>query len=122
MKARIKNPSNRVYVTETQIHDAVEAEVETIKKEVYKEAVQDITVQTLATVLYCLETCYDWKEQRLKKFVQYLHDTEDLMVNPSPLHHRFSHLDNKQRMKELYGIDLEQEFPAHCVDTRGVSI
>lgn len=122
MKAHMKHPQNRVYVTEAQIHNAVEAEAETIKKEVYKEAVQDITVQTLATVLYCLETCYDWKEQRLKKFVQYLHDTEDLMVNPSPLHHRFSHLDNKQRMKDLYGIDLEKEFPAHCVDTRGVSI
>lgn len=122
MKSHIRHPKDRVYVTETQIHDAVEAEIETIRKECHQEAVQAVTTQTLATVLYCLETCYGWKEQRLKKFLEYLHDTEELMVNPSPLHHRFNHLDNMKRMKERYNIDLNKEFPAHCVDERGQRI
>ena len=119
MKARIKNPTDRVYVTETQIHHAVEAEIETIKKQIYKEAVQDITVQTLATVLVTLEQYYGWKEGRLKKFVEAIHGVEDTMVNPSPLHHRYTHLDNEQHIKEKYGIDLNAEFPTKCVDKSG---
>lgn len=119
MKSHIKNSRDRVYVTEKQVHAAVEAEIETIRLELYQKAVQDITVQTLATVLYTLETCYGWKEQRLKKFIECLHDTEDLMVTPSPLHHRFNHLDNEQRMKDLYNIDLEREFPAHVEPQKG---
>ena len=118
MRAHIKNPSNRVYTTEKQIHNAVEAEIDSVRLTIYEAAVQDITVQTLATVLKTLETCYGWKEQRLKQFIQHLHDTEDLMVNPSPLHHRFTHLDNEKYMKETYNIDLEKEFPAH-VETKG---
>lgn len=109
----MKAHAPKVYVTHSQIHKAVEAKVDSIRLEIYKSAVQDITVQTLATVLKTLETCYGWKEQRLKQFIQHLHDTEDLMVNPSPLHHRFTHLDNERYIKETYNINLEKEFPAH---------
>lgn len=117
MKSHIKHPRDRVCVTEKQIHKAVEAKVDDIRLDIYKAVVQDISVQTLATVLKTLETCYGWKEQRLKQFIQHLHDTEDLMVNPSPLHHRFTHLDNERYMRETYNINLEKEFPAH-VETK----
>lgn len=110
MKAR-----THILVTEKQVQKSVDNMIEDIRFEVYSEAVQDITAQTLATVMVTLEQWYGWKEERLKKFVEHIHDTEDLMVKPSPLHHRFTHLDNLKHIKEKYNIDLRKEFPAHAV-------
>lgn len=110
MKAR-----THILVTEKQVQKSVDDMIDDIRYEVYAEAVQDITAQTLATVMVTLEQWYGWKEERLKKFVEHIHDTEDLMVKPSPLHHRFTHLDNLKHIKEKYNIDLRKEFPAHAV-------
>ncbi len=110
MKAR-----THILVTEKQVQKSVDDMIEDIRFEVYAEAVQNITAQTLATVMVTLEQWYGWKEERLTKFVEHIHDTEDLMVKPSPLHHRFTHLDNLKHIKEKYNIDLIKEFPAHAV-------
>lgn len=108
-----------IFVTEKQVQKSVDAQIEDIRFEVYQEAVQDITAQTLATVLVTLEQCYGWKGERLRKFVECIHDTEDLMVKPSPLHHRFTHLDNLKHIKDKYNIDLRKEFPAHAERKKG---
>lgn len=102
----------RVAATPREIKSAVKVEFENQYEELYRACATDLTVQALATVLWTLSTAYCWKEQRLKKFVSAMHDTDDLMENPSRLHHKFDPLECEKEIKDKYGIDLRAEFPA----------
>ena len=107
MKARLKQPE-KILMSREEITEIVNSEFQKKYYNLYAEAVQDISIQVLAGVLVTLDLWYGWKKDRLKKFVQTIHSQEDDMVD-----HNFSNIDNINRIKDLYGIDLEKEFPAH---------
>ena len=80
--------------------------------QIFTECANDITAQLLGTVFWTLATNLNWGAGRLRKFADLLHETKDLMDNPSLLHHKFSGLECLQIIKEKYGIDLAAEFSA----------
>lgn len=83
-----------------------------VREEVYTECANDIMIQCLSTVFWTLATNCGYGAGRLKKLAEMLHDTKDLMDNPSRLHHKFSGLECEQIIKEKYGVDLRAEFTA----------
>lgn len=108
MKSRIiKRDTDKVLMSQAEIKKAVEAEFTKQHYDLYCQACQDITVQVLANVLSTLELWYGWKKDRLRKFIDTLHSEEDDMLRLGT-----TTLENAQRVKERYGIDLYEEFPA----------
>ena len=85
---------------------------EEVREEVYKECANDIMIQCLSTVFWTLATNCGYGAGRLRKLAEQLHDTKELMDNPSRLHHKFSGLECEQIIKEKYGVDLRAEFTA----------
>lgn len=83
----------------------------------FRECADDITAQCLATVFWTLAINNGWGAGRLRKLADALHDTQDLMNNPSPLHHKFSPLECEQIIKDKYKIDIRAEFKAQ-VETK----
>ena len=83
----------------------------------YRECADDIMQQCLITVFWTLATNFDYDTERLRKLADALHDVQDLMNNPSPLHHKFSALELEQIIKEKYNIDVRAEFKAQ-VETK----
>ena len=117
MKARIKpKETDKVLMSYAGIKQVVEEEFINKEYELYEKCVQDITVQVLSNVINTLEYWYGWRKDRIRKFIGYLHSEEDDMVSMG-----ISTLDNIKRIKERYGIDLAEEFPAH-VERSGVNI
>lgn len=82
------------------------------REQIFTECANDITAQLLGTVFWTLATNLNWGTGRLRKFADLLHETKDLMDNPSLLHHKFSGLECLEIIKEKYGIDLAAEFSA----------
>lgn len=76
----------------------------------YRKAADDTFIQNLAVVFWTMETRFGWKGKRLRDLADALHDTDDMMCNPSKIHHRFSPLECEKHLKEKYGIDLRSEF------------
>lgn len=99
-------------VTYAEIRTAVAEEMDRQYEELYRRAAADLNAQNLGVVFWTLAKSFGWGEKRLKALVEALHDTDDLMEHPSRLHHRFSPLDCEKELKEKYGIDLREEFPA----------
>ena len=99
-------------VTFKQIQSAVTDEFERQHDEMFAQMAPKIMAQTLATVLWTMHTRYGWGKRRLRGLVEALHDTDELMDNPSPLHHRFDPLDCERQIQEQFGIDLRREFEA----------
>lgn len=85
---------------------------EEVREEVYKECANDIMIQCLSTVFWTLATNCGYGAGRLKKLAEQLHDTKELMDNPSRLHHKFSGIECEQIIKDKYGLDLRAEFTA----------
>lgn len=109
MKARIPvKTSEKIALSRDEIKAIVEQEFTKKQYELYSDAVQDITVQVMANVLRTLEVWYDWKEQRLRKFIHSMQGYEEDMVR-----YGITTTDNYNYFKEKYNIDLVEEFPAH---------
>lgn len=98
--------------TDTRSRRIAREEYENVREEIFRSCANDIMVQTLSTVIWTLMTAQDWDGEKVKKFVEQLHDTDELMDNPSKLHHKFSGLECEQIIKEKCGVDLRAEFPA----------
>lgn len=108
MKARvIHKDTDKVLMTRAGIKEVVKEEFIKNEFELYERCVQDITAQVLSNVINTLEYWYGWKRERIRKFIKYLHSEEDDMVNMG-----ISTLDNIERIKKCYDIDLIEEFPA----------
>lgn len=107
----------RTYTTPKEIRREVEKETAEQYEKIFRKCADELTVQVLATVIWTLMTNYkyNWGKKRIMQFIEALHDTEDMMDNPSYLHHRFSPLECEQIIKDKYGIDLRKEFPAKVV-------
>lgn len=99
----------RVLTSEKDVKKAARQEYEEIREEIFRECAHDIMTQALCVVYYTLIQ-KGWREKRLKDFTTEIKATNDLMCNPSRLHHRFSPLDIEKMIKEKYGIDLRKEF------------
>lgn len=104
MKARQK-------LTHKQI-TAARNEFDKFHEDVFRECADDIMVQCMITMFWTLATNFEFGKKRLHKLIDALHDTEQLMNNPSPLHHKFSALDLDNVLKDKYGIDIAREFKA----------
>lgn len=117
MKARIVNKdTDKILMTRAGIKEVVEEEFIKKEYELYEHCVQDITAQVLSNVINTLEYWYGWRKDRIRKFINYLHSEEDDMVNMG-----ISTLDNIERIKKRYDIDLMTEFPAR-IEKSGVNI
>lgn len=103
----------RVVTSEKDVKKAARQEYEEIREEIFKECADDIMAQALCTVFYTLVTAYGWRKQRLRNFADALHETNNLMCNPSKLHHRFSPLDIEKTLKNKYALDVRKEFKAN---------
>lgn len=84
---------------------------------IFREVADDLLVQNLATVFWTLAVNDGWGAGQLRKLADDLHETKNLMNNPSPLHHKFSPLECEQIIKDKYNIDLRAEFKAQ-VETK----
>ena len=109
MKARIKD-DQKVLMSRQDIQRICNAEYENKREEMFKEVASDIMTQALCVVYYTLITSKGWREKRLKDFTAEIKATNDLMCNPSKLHHRFNPIDIEEMLKSKYGIDLREEF------------
>ena len=90
---------------------AVAEEIAKQEFDIYKRHAEQLIPQLYAMVLYTLATCEGYGEKRLKRFCEHIHDIDELMENPSRLHHRFDPTDLIDVVKEKYGIDVVKEFP-----------
>jgi hypothetical protein len=97
--------------TFAQIRREVAAEMNRQETELFKRHAEMLIPQVYAMVLYTLATCEGYGEKRLKRFCEHIHDIDELMENPSRLHHRFDPTDLIDVVKEKYGIDVVKEFP-----------
>lgn len=97
-------------VTYSEIKKQVAIEVAEQRDKIFEDNASEFMTQALSTIFWTLSTRFGWGEKRLKTLVEALHDTNDLMNNPSRLHHKFSPLDCEQIIKDKYGIDLRAEF------------
>ena len=95
--------------TDSKIRRTCREEYEQYREEIFKECAHDIMTQALCVVYYTLIQ-KGWREKRLKDFTAEIKATNDLMCNPSKLHHRFNPIDIEKMIKEKYGIDLRKEF------------
>lgn len=111
MRANYKiYPKKAVITSKAEALDMLEASEE-YREMVFREVAPDISVQAYACVIWTLKTRFGWGEKRIKQLVEALHDTDELMENPSRLHHRFDPLDCEREIKEKFGVDLRKEFP-----------
>ena len=97
--------------TFAQIKREVTAEMNRQEPELFKKHAEMLIPQVYAMVLYTLATCEGYGEKRLKRFCEHIHDIDELMDNPSRLHHKFDPTDLIDVVKEKYGIDVVKEFP-----------
>lgn len=79
---------------------------------IFRECADNILAQAFAAVFWTLAVNDGWGTKRLQKLVDDLHETQNLMNNPSPLHHKFSPLECAQIIKDKYNIDIRAEFKA----------
>ena len=100
----------RTINTREEIKRQVSKQLEDGYEEIFRKAANDVFIQNLAVMLWTMETRFGWKGKRLRDLTDALHDTDDMMCNPSKIHHRFSPLDCEKHLKEKYGIDLRSEF------------
>ena len=107
MKARKRGR----YTSTTEAGREVSREVVNKKEEIFREAVDDIYVQLIASVFWTMHTRFGWGKKRLGYLLEALKDTRELMDNPSPLHHRFGPIECEEIIKDKYGIDLAKELP-----------
>lgn len=107
MKAR-----KRGLYTESEAKREVKREAADEWERLWRQCAADLTPQIEATILWTIATRFGWGKKRLRKLVDALHDTNELMSNPSPLHHRFSPLELIDIIKDKYDIDLRKELPA----------
>ena len=70
------------------------------REQIFVQCANDITAQLLGTVFWTLAINLNWGAGRLRKFADLLHETKDLMDNPSHLHHKFSGLECLEIIKE----------------------
>lgn len=101
MKANIDAKSRRI----------AREEYEKMREKYFRELAPDITAQNIAFMLWTMHTRFGWGAKRIRRLIEAFHDTEDLMENPSRLHHRFSPLECEEILKEKYGVDIRKEFP-----------
>lgn len=111
MKAHKHVKAHTPPTTFSQIKREVAAEVNRKEPEIFKKHAEMLIPQVYAMVLYTLATCEGYGVKRLKRFCEHIHDIDDLMENPSRLHHRFDPTDLIDVVKEKYGIDVVKEFP-----------
>ncbi len=107
MKAR-----KRGLYTETEAQREAKRETANEYERIFKECADELLVQSISTVMWTLAVNNGWGAGRLRKLADDLHETQDLMNNPSPLHHKFSPLECEQIIKDKYNIDLRAEFKA----------
>ncbi len=95
--------------TDRKIRQTCRQEYENLREEIFRECAHDIMTQALCVVYYTLIQ-KGWREKRLKDFTAEIKATNDLMCNPSKLHHRFNSIDIEEMLKSKYGINLREEF------------
>lgn len=95
--------------TDRKIRQTCRQEYENLREEIFRECAHDVMTQALCVVYYTLIQ-KGWREKRLKDFTAEIKATNDLMCNPSKLHHRFNPIDIEEMLKSKYGIDLREEF------------
>lgn len=113
MKAHKTYPKDKpiVFKNYAEFQKAVADEIAKQEPEIFKKHAEMLIPQVYAMVLYTLATCEGYGEKRLKRFCEHIHDIDELMENPSRLHHRFDPTDLIDVVKEKYGIDVVKEFP-----------
>lgn len=80
------------------------------RERIFREVADDILQQAFASVYWTLVTYDDYDAEKLQELTDHLHDTQYLMNNPSPLHHKFSPLECMDIIKEKFNIDIRAEF------------
>lgn len=113
MKALTRPPRDKpiVFNSYAEFQKAVAEEIAKQEFDIFRRHAELLVPQVYAIVLWTLDKNEGWKEKRLRRFVENLHETDYLMDHPSRLHHRFDPLDCEREIKEKYGIDLRKEFP-----------
>lgn len=111
MRARIAD-NQRVYMSASEVRKISHEQYEEERANIFKDCADDIMAQAISVVLWTLATRYEWGRKRLTDFTDALKDTNDLMCNPSKMHHRFSPLDCEKSIKDKYGIDIRDKFKA----------
>lgn len=104
MKARQRPTSRQLAETQRLMDDEHER--------IFRECADDILQQAFAAVFWTLAVNDDWGAEQLRKLADDLHETQYLMNNPSPLHHKFSPLECMEIIKDKYNIDVRAEFKA----------
>lgn len=112
MKAHKMYPKDKpiVFKNYAEFQKAVADEIAKQEPEIFKRHAEMLIPQVYAMVLYTLATCEGYGEKRLKRFCEHIHDIDELMDNPSRLHHKFDPTDLIDVVKEKYGIDVVKEF------------
>lgn len=100
-----------MFKSNKELNKAVEKEMERLEPYYFEKHAKTLIPQLYAMVLYTLATCEGYGVKRLKRFCEHIHDIDELMDNPSRLHHRFDPTDLIDVVKEKYGIDVVKEFP-----------
>lgn len=113
MRARKCLPKNGpiIFNSYEDFQKAVADEIAKQEPEIFKRHAEQLIPQVYAMVFKVMDMDHGWKAKRLWQLIHELKDLDDLMENPSPLHHRFSPVDCEREMKEKYGIDFRKEFP-----------
>ena len=106
----MKNNKLKTVTNADQIRKMVKQEVALQYDEIYKECAENIMWQTLASVLLCLERTRDYREKRLKDFLNDLKNWIDVMNEPTDLNGKWNNNDNIIYFKEFYSYVTRREF------------
>lgn len=108
MKSRFKKGKMHCRVQSAQeLHDTVAEKLKGEFNARYEQAILEGAMQGIAFVMYTLDLCYKWRDQRQKKLFQEMLNLMDL-PDLVPQMQQFNALDIKKHIEEKYGLDFRQ--------------
>ena len=101
----------RSYLTNGKaLHKAIDREWESKQDEFFEKCKNDISAQVMALCMLSLKTRFGFGKKRMRDFYEDVKCINDVMDKNIIFNKSFSPVDCIQMVKDLYGIDLDEDF------------
>lgn len=92
------------------LHKAIDQEWESKQDEFFDKCKNDISAQVMAVCMLSLKTRFRFGKKRMKDFYDDVKGTIEIMDKNAIFNKSFSTIDCIQMIKDLYEIDLDEDF------------
>ena len=92
------------------LHKAINREWELKQDEFFDKCKNDISAQVMAVCMLSLKTRFGFGKKRMRDFYDDVKGTIEIMDKDAIFNKSFSTIDCIKMIKDLYGIDLDEDF------------